>query len=88
MEHLHRNVKDYVANLGANIAENTIVQCGKSLAGIMTVCDRFDSENGVCPTSQSHTRSSVTTDEKMIMELTETSRVFDYVPGQSHNTFK
>ena len=89
MEHLNRNVKDYVANLGANVAEDTIVQSGKSLGGIMAVCSQFDHDNGVRPQSQSHTRSKVATDQKeIIKELTENSRVFDYVPGRSHNTFR
>ena len=81
MQHLNQNVKDYVANLGANVAENTIVQCGKTLGGIMAVCSQFDHSNGIWPSSQSHTRSKVATDQKeVIKELTENSHVVNYVP--------
>ena len=45
MKHLNWNVKDYVANLGANVAANVIVQCGKLLCGIMAVCSQFDHSN-------------------------------------------
>ena len=80
MEHLNHNVK--FTNLGASVAESTIVQCGKSLDWIMVACNQFDRESGVRQPSQSHARSKVATDQKKIIkELTETSCVFDYVPG-------
>ena len=49
MEHLNRTVKDYVASLGANVSESTILQCGSSLGGIMAVCDSFDKSTNVTP---------------------------------------
>ncbi len=89
MEHLNRTVKDYVGNLSANISESTILQCGRSLNGIQNVCSRFDQEAAVRPASIAHTRASTREDEKRIMkELTETSNVFDYIPGHHHKTFK
>ena len=88
MEHLNRTVKDYVANVGANVDESSIVQCGKSLNGIMNVCDAFDSVSGVSPMIQAHSGPNVATDEKKIIkELTESSSVFDYIPGRVHKTF-
>ena len=89
MEHLNRTVKDYVANAGANVGESSFVQCGKSLSGIMAVCDAFDTSSGVSPMSQAHSRPNVATDEeKVIKELTESSSVFDYIPGRVHKTFQ
>ena len=89
MEHLNRTVKDYVANIGANVNESSFVQCGKSLSGIMAVCDAFDSTSGVSPMSQAHSQPSAATDEKkIIQELTESSSVFDYIPGRVHKTFQ
>ena len=49
MEHLNRTVKDCVANVDANVDESSIVQCGKSLNGIMNVYNAFDSVSGVSP---------------------------------------
>lgn len=39
MEHLNHTVKEYIyiAEVGANVSQNTIIQCGQSLDGIVTV---------------------------------------------------
>lgn len=51
MEHLNRTVKSYISSLGANVSESSILQCGRSLNGIMDVCTKFDNENGIKPES-------------------------------------
>lgn len=89
MEHLNRTSKDYVANLGANTGETPIVQCGKSLSGIMAVCQHYDQENSVSPQSVQHTKHSTAQDMKKILtQLTSASSVFDYIPGREHKSFK
>lgn len=87
MEHLNRNLKEYIANLGANVAESGIVQCGKSLSGIMEVVDRYDQETGIHKQSQQHTRPS-DSDEGKIIEQLMSSQVFEYSPGRFHKTFR
>ena len=63
MEHLNRIVKDHVANLGANVAEKSILQCGKSLKGLMETCASFDKQFNVRPPSTSHSKVCVSGDE-------------------------
>jgi len=71
------------------VNEASIIQCGKSPNGVMKVCSKFDKDNRVHPPSVAHTRHSVAADEKMILtELIKSSRVFDYIPGCEHRTFK
>ena len=87
MEHLNRAVKDYVANLGANSREKPIIQCAKSLNGIMVACQQFDVENNISPQSIEHTRRSNAKDfDSILNELVSSSSVFDYIPGRSHPT--
>ena len=83
MEHLNRVLKDYVVNLGANKGEKTIIQCGKSLAGIMGLCQEFDVENNLAPQSVEHTKA-----KHVLKELVSSFHVFDYVPGRFHKSFK
>ena len=88
MEHLNRTVKDYVAGLGANKSESTILQCGSSLGGIMAVCKSFDKYTDIAPESVQHTKRSTKKDRELILkQLVSTSRVFDYVPGRKHKSF-
>ena len=68
-EHLNHALKNAVAYMGANVATNSIMQCGKSLNGLMQAVDNFDKENGVHPVSTEHTRSSLVKDENMILEV-------------------
>ena len=85
MERLNQVVKDHVSNLGANIAERSVLQCGQSLKRLMEVCSYYE----LHPYSTSHTNVSIVTDEKkFIKELTTTSRVFYYIPGRAQPTFK
>ena len=89
MKHLNRVVKDHVSNLGTNVAEKSILQCGQSLKGLMEACSNFDEQVNLHKSSTSHTKANASSDERIIIEeLTGTSRVFDYIPGRVHPTFK
>ena len=47
MEHLSRPIKKYIAGVGANVSQSTIIQCGQSLDGMMTVTKNYYMENNV-----------------------------------------
>ena len=75
--------------LGANVSETTIINSSKSLRGATETCENFDIFGDVSPASIHHTqKSSKADEEKIIEELTSTLRVFDYVPGRYHYSFK
>ena len=89
MEHLNRTVKEYIAGVGANVSQNTIIQCGQLLDGMMTITKNYDRVNNIHLSSGKHTKKSQRKDEELILhELNERSRVFDYVPGRSHSCKK
>ena len=89
MEHLNRTLKDYLKGLGANVSEATIVQTSKSLRNLMEMTSHFDSICGIHPDSIYHTCKRYGKDLDMVLEeLTTRSRVFDYVPGRFHRSFK
>ena len=76
MEHLNRTVKDYVASLGANVAERSIIQCGKSLGGISSVTQQFDKDNSVSKPLSTHSSPLLDEDKAtIIQELCKESRV-------------
>lgn len=87
-EHLNRSLKTCTSSIGANIAEKTIVQCSKSIKGLTDAVQNFDRECEINPASIQHTSASLAKDEEMILEELTKSRVFDYVPGREHRTFK
>ena len=88
MEHLNRTVKDYVANLGENFAEKSIIQCGKSVGGIASITRQFDNDNSVLNPIGTHTIPNLDTDKATIVHaLCKETKVFDYIPGRQHASF-
>ena len=64
------------------------MQTSKSLKCLLDVTTKFDRVCNIGLTSMHHTRTSSKEDrDKIITQLTE-SRVFDYIPGRFHHTFK
>ena len=87
-EHLNRYLKDAVGGVGANVSESTIIQCGKSLHGLRKISQNFDKQNCLHPDSIEHSRPSLKKDHQLITKELSSSRIFDYVPGRAHFTFK
>ena len=64
------------------------MQTSKSLKCLLNVTTNYDRVCNIGLTSIHHTSTSSKEDrDKIITQLTE-SRVFDYIPGCFHNTFK
>ena len=89
LEHLNRTLKVFVSSTGANVSPSTITQTSKSLKFLLNISDHFDEICNVNPISLHHTKASSKEDrDKILKQLASESRVFDYVPGRYHKTFK
>lgn len=88
MEHLNRTLKDYYPSLGANISDSTIVQIAKSLKTLMDISSNFDHTFELHPESLHHTSMSSKKDRDLILAQLTDSRVFEYIPGRFHPTFR
>lgn len=74
-------MKDSISQVGANIAEVIILQCGRSLNGLGMVTNSFDKEHGLHPESLEHNRPSLAKDRKLVIEEISSSEVCEYIPG-------
>ena len=89
LEHLNRTLKDFVSSIGANVSTSTVVQARKSLKFLLNLGTHFDEICSIKPVSLHHTKaSSKDNRDKILTQLVSESRVFDYVPGRYHTTFK
>ena len=71
------------------MSPSTIVQASKSLKFLLNVGDHFDEICDIKAVSLHHTKASSKEDrDKILKQLVSESRVFDYVPGRYHKTFK
>ena len=80
-------MKDSISQVGANIAEAIILQCGKSLNGLGMVTNSFDKEHGLHPESLEHNQLSLAKDRKLVIEEISFSEVCEYIPGWTHRSF-
>ena len=89
LEHLNRILKDCLHIVGPNISIQSIVQASKSLKKLLDIGSHFDKVCKIRPVSMHHTSPSSKEDQdKIISQLATESRVFDYIPGRFHHTFK
>ena len=89
LEHPNRTLKDCLHSLGPNISIQSIVQSSKSLNKLLDIGSYFDKVCKIRPVSMHHTSPSPKEDrDKIISQLATESRVFDYIPGRFHHTFK
>lgn len=89
LEHLNRTLKDFVKSTGANVNTDTVVKASKSLKFLLNVTTHFDSISDIKPVSIHHTKASTKMDrDKILKQLASETRVFDYIPGRCHQTFK
>ena len=51
-----------------NITKNSIIQCGKSLNGLIGVVNCFDKEHGIHDESTRHNKAYLSKDEKLMLE--------------------
>ncbi len=86
-EHLNRECKCSISELGANITDRAIQRVGRSLRSTTSILDNFDTINGIATLSGHHTvRSSGADFDKLIKQLQESS-VFCTKPGRRHTNF-
>ena len=89
LEHLNRTLKVFVSSTGPNVSTSTIVHASKSLKFLMNIGNHFDEICGIAPVSLHHTKASSKDDrDKIVKQLVSESRVFDYIPGRHHKSFK
>ena len=82
MEHMTKELKECVGSFGANVSEQLLVRSGKSLKGIMDVCNHFDDICQLKPLPSRHTTATSIKDKELVLQELLKSRVFDYIPGR------
>ena len=88
MEHINRECKNCLSGLGSNIADSSVTRIGKCIGKTEKVLKNFDRSNNVPQESGSYTTKSSKEDmKKLLLQLTEKSKVFIMNEGRSHKNF-
>ena len=89
MEHINCACKTAVTSLGANLIPNAIVRVGHCMGPLMNATHQFDKECGIDSVHNTHSKASFKKDLQIVVkELTEKSKIFKYLPGRRHDSFK
>ena len=89
MEHLNRTLKTVLRSMGANITPKAIVQAGKSIAAVHSVCREFEQEtcSGSTSSSDIHNIPSFGKDFETVLKLLIDENVMEPQQGRFHPSF-
>ncbi len=88
LEHLNRECKTALSGLGSNITDRAVQRIGRCIRTTTSMLENFDIQNGIPTQSSYHTRrSSVADINKIVQQLTQSSKVFQENLGRKHRAF-
>ena len=87
MEHLNRQLKDMMRNLGSNITLESVQHTSKVLRAITEICHNFKVTSEISPKSNVHSRPSLVKDIVQLQEQLK-EQVFEVKQHREHQGFK
>lgn len=91
MEHLNRQLKGVIRNMGSNVQPPSLVRAAKAIGVVHNVCTVVEEETrlGRKSASDRHSRPSSTKDVKLIVnQLVEADACAHSLTCRKHSTFK
>ena len=89
LEHINRIVKAAVHNQSSNLSPSSIIRAGRCTGSITNVIKQFDRVSQLHCQSSTHSDAKIGKDiDRIVKQLHNTSKVFQYVPGRQHPHFK
>ena len=88
MEHLNRECKASLSGLDSNITDASVERVGRSIGRLIPIMQQFDTANGIPSQCNRHSNRSRKGDiEKILKQLTETSKVFTKQKRRGHRRY-
>ena len=88
MEHLNRQLKDMIHNLGSNITPESVQRISKALGAVSDICSNFEETTKISAVSNFHSRPSLEKDLVQLQEQLEKELVFEVKQYREHQGFK
>ena len=88
MEHLNRSAKACLSGLGSNITDNSVQCIGRCIGKVRPIIQQFDDFNSIPSQSGCHSHRSKNGElDKIVTQLSETTKVFQRQAGLTHRQF-
>lgn len=88
MEHINKQFKGVLKNLGANVQPHTIVRASKAIGAIHDVSLALESELNFTCSSGKHNIPSVTKDIEKVVNVLQDVKVYERNKGRQHSFMK
>ena len=88
LEHLNRQLKTALRNMGSNITDSSVTLAAQSIDVVNHVCAVFESSTDHKADSGLHSSPSFERDYKLVLSVLNEKEVFSYKPKRQHGTFK
>ena len=86
-EHVNALFKAIIANMGANLTEESVTRAARSVTGLNTLVGRFDKQTGVPVVTSAHSEKSDETDVSRVVSVLQAADVMSICPGRKHSKF-
>ena len=88
MEHLNRQLKTVITNMGSNIQTTSILNAAKSIGLIHKICSNLEKEIKGKEESGLHHVKSYKKDLQIVCNILEEEGVLKKIHGRSHSSYK
>ena len=87
MEHLNRNLKNMIRNLGSNVTSKTVQRAAKAFSMVNQICSRFKEETEGRVNKPFHFCPSFNADLSKIVQQLEKDEVYTIKPQRKYVAF-
>lgn len=88
LEFMNMKAKDALKTLHGNMTSSSIQRCGRSLAGCNDILDAYTKGLNQYFGKPSNTKPSLKPEIEKFVKLLTVEKLFEYIPGRGHKSFK
>ena len=87
-EHINKQVKYIIRNMGSNLTEGALQRAAHSVTSLQTIYEQYDSHTGVPYTTSAHKTKPDTNDVLKVMKIVSDYNLLTPKPGRNHTAFQ
>ena len=86
-EHVNRQVKYIIQNMGSNLIETPLQGAARSVSTLHDICQAYDTETGVLHRTIAHSSRPNTQDVMKVVGTVFQNKILTQTPGRKHSAF-
>lgn len=86
-EHINKQVKYIIQNMGSNLTETSLQRAARSVSTLHGICEAYDSQSGVPYGTSSHCTKPDTDDVNKVVATVMKNNILHPMPGRKHSAF-